>query len=85
MIISYPLICRYFSVTTAFVFYCDAKHSDILWGSSHVFCFIFAVSLYSFSIVLYDTIKMEQNENISCYSFIILHILDKNLAKTNLF
>ena len=24
------------SVATTFVFFCDAKHSDILWGSSHV-------------------------------------------------
>ena len=24
------------SITAAFVFCCDAKHSDILWGSSHV-------------------------------------------------
>ena len=24
-----------------FVFYCDAKHSDILWGSSHVRCYLF--------------------------------------------
>ena len=24
-----------------FVFYCDAEHSDILRGSSHVFCYLF--------------------------------------------
>ena len=29
-------------VETAFVFYCVAKHSDILQGSSHVRCFLFA-------------------------------------------
>ena len=34
------------SVTAAFVFYCDAKHSDILWRSSHVYCYIL-VSLHS--------------------------------------
>ena len=28
------------------VFYCDAKHSDILWGPSHVYCYIL-VSLHS--------------------------------------
>ena len=28
------------SVVAAFVFYCDAKHSDILWGSSHIYCYI---------------------------------------------
>ena len=22
------------------MFYCDAKHSDILWGSSHIYCYI---------------------------------------------
>ena len=26
-----------------FVFYCDAKHSDILWGSSHACCQFFKV------------------------------------------
>ena len=30
---------RYFSVATALVFYYDAKHSDILWRSSHVDCY----------------------------------------------
>ena len=25
---------------TAFVFYCDAKHSDILRGPSHVCCYL---------------------------------------------
>ena len=34
------------SVAAAFVFYCDAKHSDILWVSSHVYCYIL-VSLHS--------------------------------------
>ena len=29
------------SVATAFVFYCDAKYSDILRGSSHVCCCLF--------------------------------------------
>ena len=26
------------SISTAFVFYCDAEHSDTLLGSSHVYC-----------------------------------------------
>ena len=29
------------SITTVFVFYFDAKHSDTLWGSSHVCCYLF--------------------------------------------
>ena len=29
------------SVAATFVFYCDAKHSDILRGSSHVYCYLF--------------------------------------------
>ena len=29
------------SITTAFVFYFDAKHSDTLWDSSHVCCYLF--------------------------------------------
>ena len=28
-----------------FVFYCDAKHSDILRGSSHVHCYLFFMGL----------------------------------------
>ena len=28
---------------TAFVFYCDVKHLDILWGSSHVCFYLFLV------------------------------------------
>ena len=28
------------SVTTAFVFFCDAKHLDILRGSNHVCCYL---------------------------------------------
>ena len=31
------------SITTVFVFYFDAKHSDTLWGSSHVCCYLFWV------------------------------------------
>ena len=29
------------SIATAFVFYCDAKHSDTSWGSSHLCCCLF--------------------------------------------
>ena len=29
------------SIATAFVFYCGAKHSVILWGSSNVHCSLF--------------------------------------------
>ena len=29
------------SIATAFVSYCDAKHSDTLRGSSHVCCYLF--------------------------------------------
>ena len=34
------------SVAAAFAFYCDAKHFDILRGSSHVRCFLFYIILY---------------------------------------
>ena len=27
------------------MFHCDVKHSDILWGSSHVRCYLFQISL----------------------------------------
>ena len=29
------------SIATAFVFFCDAKHSDPLLGSTHVCCYLF--------------------------------------------
>ena len=29
----------------SFVFFCDEKHSDILWGSSHVRCYLFLLHL----------------------------------------
>ena len=29
------------NIVTASVFYCDAKHSDTLLGSSHVCCYLF--------------------------------------------
>ena len=29
------------NIATAFMFYCDAKHSDTLLGSSHVCCYLF--------------------------------------------
>ena len=39
------------SVATAFVLYCDARHSDVLQGSSHVCCHFFSYhysNVYSF-------------------------------------
>ena len=33
------------SIATAFVFYCDAKHSDTLLGSSHVCCYLFLIAV----------------------------------------
>ena len=33
---NFTLVTKYFSGANAFVFCCDAKHSDILRGSSHV-------------------------------------------------
>ena len=29
-----------------FFFYCDAKHSDILWGSSHICCYLLNSKLF---------------------------------------
>ena len=31
------------NIATAFAFYCDAKHSDIFWGFSHICCYMFIV------------------------------------------
>ena len=36
---------KYCSVANAFVFCCDAKHSDILRGPSHVDCYLFQTKL----------------------------------------
>ena len=36
---------KYFSVATAFTFYCNAKHSDILRGSGYVDCYLFSTKL----------------------------------------
>ena len=45
---------KYFSVATTFVFYCDAKHSDILWGPSHVCCsFFFLINFYFYFYQIY--------------------------------
>ena len=33
------------SIWTAFLFYCDAKDSDTLMGSSHVCCYLFWVAV----------------------------------------
>ena len=35
-LITFTDVIKYFRVTTASMFYCHAKHSDILRGSSHV-------------------------------------------------
>ena len=42
---NFTRVIKYFTVATAFVFYCDAKHLDILWGSSHVRYYLFIWSL----------------------------------------
>ena len=40
-------LIKYFSVATAIVFCCDAKHSAILWGSSHV-CYYLLIHYSAF-------------------------------------
>ena len=34
------------------MFYCDAKHSDIEWGSSHVCCYLFLFVIYYVPVVV---------------------------------
>ena len=41
----------------------------------------FTVSSYSLSVVFYQTTKTEQNQNMSCYIFIILLVWNKNTWK----
>ena len=38
---NFTRVIKYFNVASAFVFFCDAKDSDILLGSSHVDCYLF--------------------------------------------
>ena len=41
---------------TAFVFYCDVNHLDILWGSSHVCCyFVFGLLKYGSSLLHHES------------------------------
>ena len=35
---NFTLVITYFIIATAFAFYCNAEHSDVLQGSSHVRC-----------------------------------------------
>ena len=37
---------EFISIATAFVLCFDAKYSDMLWGTSHVYCFIFNVRYF---------------------------------------
>ena len=43
-----------------FVFYCDAKHSDILWGSSHVRCYLFWLTHHSSLLLIYTPQKHQK-------------------------
>ena len=48
------------SIATAFMFYCDANHSDTLWGSSHVCCYLFLGGCgqkWVWPVSLYGTLK----------------------------
>ena len=65
------------SIATSFVLYCDLKHSDILWASSHVCCYLLlhvrcwmAVVKYGCSILDLNTILKkiwEMTRNLVAY------------------
>ena len=40
---NFTCVMKSFNVAAAFVFYWDGKHSDILWGSSDVCCYLFQI------------------------------------------
>ena len=66
------------SIATAFVFYCDAKHSDTLLGSSHVCRYLF---LGGCDLLDHGTLKSavsQESELIKWTDF--LHV-DTNLGK----
>ena len=49
------------------------------------FTSVFRVSSYSLSVVFYDMTKMKQNQNISCYKFIISLVWNRNSCKIGFF
>ena len=55
--------------------------------SSTMFKFtsVFRVSSYSLPVVFYDMTKMKQNQNISCYKFIISVVRNRNSCKIGFF
>ena len=65
---------KYLSAATAFMFYCDAKHSsDILWGSGHVRCYLFSLILKTSK-----TIAIYIKDSISkCSNFRAISLLSK--------
>ena len=46
------------------------------------FTLVFTVFLFSLSVDLYEMIKAEQNQNISCYSFVISLVGNKKISKS---
>ena len=41
----YKLVLSFLMEVARHVFFCDEKYSDILWGSSHVRCYLFLLHL----------------------------------------
>ena len=60
-----------------FLFYCDAKHSDILRGSSHVCCYLFLVKQFDF----WDGILQLKKQHFSFYERFVLNIFFKKILK----
>ena len=65
----------FYFLIIAFVFYCDVKHLDILWGSSHVCCYLFLV--YSKMGAIFYTMTLKSNK----YNFPTGNVLELGFPK----
>ena len=72
------------SIATVFLLYFDAKHSDTLWGSSHVWCYLFLGGCgqkWAWSFRSWNSeICLISREWIDKMSWFFLHV-DTNLGK----
>ena len=67
MSLQYPkktLGMKIISIAISFLFYCDAKHSDLLPGSSHVCCYLLLLlkNTVMFYYIIFHTNDKEQNK-----------------------
>ena len=67
----YPIVLKYIkkkNVAASFTFYCYAKHSDILWGSSHVYYYLFPYTARLYTISAWTL--QHYNQRATLWSFL---------------